>query len=97
MNRVQLVEAIAAEHELSKAAATRIIDSIMKHITTAVAKGDAVTLVGFGTFKKHHRNARKGFNPRSGEKIKIAAASVPKFVAGKKFKDAVASGRTRRK
>ncbi|MFZ5502483.1 MAG: HU family DNA-binding protein [Pseudomonadota bacterium] len=67
-------------------------------IVTAVAKGDSVALVGFGTFKSAARAAREGKNPRTGEKLKIAATTVPKFTAGATFKQAVASkGKAKKK
>jgi DNA-binding protein HU-beta len=89
MNRIELVEKIATAHTLSKAEAARILETVTGAIVNAVKKGDAVQLVGFGTFKQAARAARSGFNPQSGTKIKIAAAKVPKFVAGAAFKAAV--------
>jgi|SRR5688572_15770004 DNA-binding protein HU-beta len=89
MNRIELVEKIATAHTLSKAEAARVLETVTGAIVNAVKKGDAVQLVGFGTFKQAARAARSGFNPQSGTKIKIAAAKVPKFVAGAAFKAAV--------
>lgn len=89
MTRVELIEKLAAEHELSKAAAARILDSLLGHIQQAVKKGEPVQFVGFGTFKAVKRAARTGFNPREGKAIKIAASTVPKFVPGAKFKAVV--------
>lgn len=91
MNKSELIEAIATKAELSKAAAGRAVDALVGEITAAVAKGDSVTLVGFGTFKSSARAAREGKNPKTGEKIKIAATTVPKFSAGTNFKQEVAS------
>ena len=88
MNKSELVDAIAAGAEISKAAAARALDTAVETITKTVAAGDSVTLVGFGTFKASARAAREGKNPKTGEKIKIAAANVPKFTAGAAFKDA---------
>jgi DNA-binding protein HU-beta len=82
MNKSELIEALATKAELSKAAAGRAVDVLVEEIVTAVAKGDSVTLVGFGTFKSAARAAREGKNPKTGEKIKIAATTVPKFSAG---------------
>ncbi len=89
MNKTELIDAIAADSAESKAAVQRIIDSLIDNVTSAVAKGDSVQLVGFGTFASGSRAARTGRNPRTGEEIKIAAAKTVKFSAGKAFKDAV--------
>ncbi|MGI4847573.1 MAG: HU family DNA-binding protein [Janthinobacterium lividum] len=89
MNRLELAEKIAANHDMSKAEAARIIATITETIVTTVKKGDTVAIVGFGTFKQVARAAREGFNPSKGTKIKIPAGKVPKFVAGSGFKDAV--------
>ncbi len=86
MNRQDLVEILATEHALSKAEAARILETVTTSIMTAVKKGDGFSLVGFGSFKKVERAARKGFNPREGKAIKIAASVVPRFTAGAKFK-----------
>ena len=91
MNKSELIEALAAKADLSKAAAGRALDILMEEIVTAVAKGDSVTLVGFGTFKSAARAARDGKNPKTGETIKIKATTVPKFSAGSSFKEKVAS------
>ena len=84
-----MVDAIAKSAEISKAAATRALDSTIDSIKKALKKGDTVSLVGFGTFKVGKRAARNGRNPRTGATIKIKAAKVPKFSAGKGLKDAV--------
>ena len=97
MNRIELVETLADKHELSKAEAGRVLDTVLDAIVGAVKKGDAVTLVGFGTFKQVARAARTGFNPQAGTKIKIAAAKVPKFTAGSAFKAAVDAKYAKRK
>ena len=89
MNKAELIEAIVKETELSKAAATRVLNSVIETITKTVAKKQDVQLIGFGTFKAAKRAARTGKNPRTGEKLKIAAATVPKFTAGAAFKAAV--------
>lgn len=89
MNKSELIDAIAKESEISKAAAERALTATTDAIVKAVAKGDSVTLVGFGTFKPVKRAARAGRNPQTGKEIKIAASVVPKFAAGKGFKDAL--------
>jgi DNA-binding protein HU-beta len=89
VNKSDLVDAIAKSAEISKAAAARALDSTVEAITKALKKGDSVSLVGFGTFKVGKRAARNGRNPRTGATIKIKAAKVPKFSAGKGLKDAV--------
>lgn len=91
MNKSELVEAIASKADLSKAAAGKALDAAIEAITSAVAGGDTVTLVGFGTFKTSSRAARTGKNPKTGEALKIAASTVPKFSAGATFKAAVAA------
>ena len=90
MNKSDLIDMIAADADLSKAAAGRALDSVVATITKAVAAGDSVALVGFGTFKSADRAAREGKNPKTGEKLEIAATTVPKFSAGATFKAAVA-------
>ena len=89
MNKSDLVEAIAKSAELSKASAARALDATVDTIKKALKKGDTVSLVGFGTFKVGKRAARNGRNPRTGATIKIKAAKVPKFSAGKGLKEAV--------
>ena len=89
MNKTELIEAVAAQTELTKADAGRAVNAILDTITHAVAKKDDVQLIGFGTFKAATRAARTGKNPRTGEALKIAAATVPRFTAGAAFKAAV--------
>ncbi len=89
MNKSELVDQIAADAEISKAAAGRALDAAVSAVKSALKKGDTVTLVGFGTFYVGERAARTGRNPRTGKSIKIKAARVPKFRAGKGLKDAV--------
>lgn len=89
MNRVELIEKLATTHDLSKAEAGRILETLTTTIIAAVKKDEPVQLVGFGTFKQVARAARTGFNPQAGTKIKIAAAKAPKFIAGSAFKAAV--------
>jgi DNA-binding protein HU-beta len=90
MNKSDLVEALATKTNVSKVAAAQSIEALVAIITTTVAKGDDVALVGFGTFKPAKRVARLGKNPKTGETLKIAATTVPKFTAGATFKAAVA-------
>lgn len=90
MTKAELVEKMAKDAGISKVAAATALDSFMEGITKALKKKDGkVTLVGFGTFMKTRRKARKGRNPQTGEEIKIKATNVVKFKAGKKLKDAV--------
>ena len=97
MNRIEFIEKIASTHNVSKAEAGRILETVTSTIVTAVKKGDSVTLVGFGTFKQVARAARSGFNPSQGVKIKIAAQKVPKFAPGAAFKAAVDPKAAKRK
>ena len=89
MNKAELIDQIAASADLSKAAAGRALDATIAAVHAALKKGGTVTLVGFGTFYVGKRAARSGRNPRTGAAIKIKAAKVPKFRAGKGLKDAV--------
>lgn len=89
MNKAELVEAIAVDADISKAAAGRAVDSLVTSITKALQDGDQVSLVGFGTFLIRERAARSGRNPQTGEPIEIQAAKVPGFKPGKALKDAV--------
>jgi len=89
MNKAELIEIVAKQADISKAAAGKTLDSIMAAVVKTVSKGDTVTLIGFGTFKSSKRAARVGKNPKTGEALKIAATTVPKFTAGAGFKLAV--------
>ena len=89
MNKTELIDAVAEGADISKAAATRAVDTMLDSISKSLANGDQVTLVGFGTFSVKARAARTGRNPRTGEPIDIPAANVPGFKAGKALKDAV--------
>ncbi len=89
MNKGELIEAVASSANLSRADATKAVDAILDSITGTLAKGSAVSLVGFGTFSVKSRAARMGRNPRTGETIQIPASNVPGFKAGKALKDAV--------
>lgn len=89
MNKGELIAAVA-EAGLTKKDAGIAVDAVFNAIGDALAKGDAVQLIGFGTFSVKERAAREGRNPRTGETVKIAAAKVPTFKAGKGLKDKVA-------
>ncbi|HXD07744.1 MAG TPA: HU family DNA-binding protein [Burkholderiaceae bacterium] len=89
MNKTELIEHIAKQADISKAAATRALEALIGGVTKSLKKGDSVTVVGFGTFGVTKRAARSGRNPRTGATIKIKAAKVPKFRPGKALKDAV--------
>ncbi len=89
MKKQELVAAIAQEAELSKKDAERALAATVNAISKALADGDKIQLVGFGTFEVRERAAREGKNPRTGEIIKIAASKVPAFKAGKALKDIV--------
>lgn len=97
MNKTKLVEIVAKEAELSKAAAGNALDAVIAAVTKAVSKGDTVTLVGFGTFKSSKRTARVGRNPQTGKELKIAATTVPRFTAGAGFKAAVSGKKAAKK
>lgn len=89
MNKAELIDAVADGADISKAAATRAVDTVIDQITNTLKSGDQVTLVGFGTFSVKDRAARTGRNPRTGETINIPASKNPSFKAGKALKDAV--------
>jgi DNA-binding protein HU-beta len=89
MNKTDLIQRLADQHELSKAEAGRILETLLDTVVGAVKKGEAVTIPGFGSFKQHARPARNGVTPSTGAKIKIAAAKLPKFTPGASFKAAV--------
>ena len=89
VNKTELIEHIAKHADISKAAATRSLESTLGAIKTTLKKGGSVSLVGFGTFAVGKRAARVGRNPRTGDAIKIKSAKVPKFRPGKALKDAL--------
>ena len=89
MNKSELIDAIAKHADISKAAAGRALDATINSIFNSLKKGDVVTLVGFGSFFVGRRTERSGRNPRTGDAIRIVAAKVPKFRAGKALKDAL--------
>lgn len=89
MNRAELVDAIVKSTGVSKKDTEAVLKAFVDTTQKTVKKGDALTLVGFGTFAQSKRKARTGRNPQTGENIKIAAKKVPTFKAGKSFKDFV--------
>ena len=89
MNKTELVDAIAKRSSLTKVDSKKALDAFLEAVQGALVKGDAVQLIGFGTFKVSARKARQGRNPRTGEVIKIAASKVPVFSAGSALKEAV--------
>ena len=89
MNRTELIDKVAKESALSKAAAEQVVNNVFSAIAEAMKSGDKVTLVGFGTFSVSERAAREGRNPKSGETITIPAKKVVKFKAGSKLTESV--------
>ncbi|KLN97474.1 HU family DNA-binding protein [Moellerella wisconsensis] len=89
MNKTELVDAIAKNADLTKVQAKEALEATLKAISEALVNGESVQLVGFGTFKVNHRAERTGRNPQTGQEIKIEAANVPAFVAGKALKETV--------
>ena len=89
MNKSELIEHIAKQADISKAAAGRALEALIGGVKSTLKKNNSVSLVGFGTFSVSKRAARAGRNPRTGAAIKIKSAKVPKFRAGKALKDAV--------
>ncbi|KPV39159.1 DNA-binding protein HU [Thiohalorhabdus denitrificans] len=89
MNKTDLIEKVAKDADLSKAAAGRAVNAVFEGISDSLSKGEEVGIVGFGTFSVSERPARQGRNPQTGKPIQIAATKVPKFKAGKNLKDSV--------
>jgi DNA-binding protein HU-beta len=89
MNKSELVNAVSAQAELSKKDAAKAVDALFESISTALANGEKIQLVGFGTFEVRERAARTGRNPQTGDEIQIAASKVPAFKPGKELKEAV--------
>lgn len=89
MTKQDFVAAVAERAGMSKSDAGAAVDAVLDTITDALKKGDSVTFTGFGKFSTSHRAARQGVNPRTGEKVQIAATTVPKFSAGSQLKAAV--------
>jgi DNA-binding protein HU-beta len=89
MNKAELIEAAAAKADTTQKAANALLNALIDSITQAVADGEKVTLVGFGSFEARKRKAREGRNPKTGEKIDIPATTVPAFSPAKHFREAV--------
>ncbi|AGK99759.1 HU family DNA-binding protein [Desulfoscipio gibsoniae] len=89
MNKAELIASVAEKSELTKKDAEKAVGAVLASIEEALASGDKVQLVGFGTFEIRERAARKGRNPQTGEEINIAAARVPVFKAGKALRETV--------
>ncbi len=90
MNKSELVSALASSTSLTQKDVTKVLDAFVSIVGETLKKGDDITLVGFGSFKVSHRQARTGRNPKTGAPLKIAASKVPQFKAGKALKDAIA-------
>ena len=89
MNKEELVQEIAKKAKVTQKEAAEVLNGLVETVQKTVAKGEKVTLVGFGTFEARKRAERTGRNPQTGKEIKIAAKTVPAFSAGKKFKELV--------
>ncbi|MHC5763724.1 HU family DNA-binding protein [Nostoc sp.] len=90
MNKGELVDAVAAKTNITKKQADEVISAFLSVVTEAVANGDKVTLIGFGSFERRERSEREGRNPKTNEPMTIPATRVPAFSAGKLFKEKVA-------
>jgi len=97
MNKAELIDQIAKDSRITKTQANDALDAFTSGVVTTLKKGDTVTLVGFGTFSVSQRAARNGRNPQTGATIKVKAAKVPKFKAGKDFKDKIAGAKAKAK
>lgn len=93
MTKAELVETLAVEHDMSRRHVNELIDMLLEEITSALQKGEKVALTPFGSFVVRARKKREGRNPKTGEKIMIAARKVPAFQAGKALKDAIGGAR----
>jgi DNA-binding protein HU-beta len=89
MTKSDLINRVAKEAKIPRAAAERAVNSFTASITEVLKQGDKITLPGFGTFLTSNRSARKGRNPRTGQEINIPAVRIPKFKAGKGLKDSI--------
>lgn len=90
MKKTELIAAVAEKAELSKKDAEKALNAVLESVSEALASGDKIALVGFGTFETKTREARTCRNPRTGESMEIPATTLPVFKAGKGLKDAVA-------
>lgn len=89
MTKADFIDRVASKSGLSKRDATKAVDAFLESITEALKGGESVSFTGFGKFSAQQRSARQGVNPRTGEKVMIAAATVPKFSAGSTLKSAL--------
>lgn len=89
MNKSELIEAMSENADMSKASSARVLDSLIDSVSKTLGEGGSVVIPGFGSFSISERAARTGRNPQTGAEIKIEAAKVPKFKAGKTLKDSV--------
>ena len=89
MNKAELIEQVASQTGLAKRTSGKAVDAVVSAMSDCLAKGEKVTLVGFGTFRVKSRKARRGVNPQTGESIQIPAKKVPKFSAGKALREKV--------
>jgi len=89
MNKAELIEQVASETGLTKRTSGKAVDAVVSAISDCLARGEKVTLVGFGTFRVRSRKARRGVNPQTGGTIQIPAKKVPKFTAGKALREKV--------
>ncbi|MEB4860805.1 MULTISPECIES: HU family DNA-binding protein [Priestia] len=89
MKKAEFIEAVASKSELTKQDAKKAVDALFETISTTLAKGEKIQLVGLGTFEVRERSERTGRNPQTGEEMTIPATKVPGFKAGKEFKEAV--------
>lgn len=96
MTKADLIDTLAEKHELSKRLAGEVIDTLLEEITDELKRGNKVQLIPFGSFVVRHRKRREGRNPKTGEKLIIAARNVPAFTAGKALRDAVGGGKKKR-
>ena len=93
MTKSEFVDRVASKSGLSRRDATKAVDAFLESIQDALQSGESVSFTGFGKFSAQQRNARTGVNPRTGERVEIAAATVPKFSAGSALKSALKGGR----
>lgn len=96
LNKNELVSEVAKRTDLAKSAVARVVDEAIAAIKESVAKGQRVSLSGFGTFERRRRAARLGRNPHTGEAVRVAATNAPTFRPGAAFKDAVVGKRGKR-
>ncbi len=89
MNKVELIEQVASQTGLTKRTSGKAVDAVVSAISDCLARGEKVTLVGFGTFRVRSRKARRGVNPQTRQSIQIPAKKVPKFSAGKALREKV--------